>query len=144
MSEAGSLCVRFSTVALTLIVSPFLSLKADELLPAADVEAGERIYARCIGCHSPERNRTGPLHCGLFGRVSGSVKGYDYSEAMRSAAITWNGESLDLFLEAPLAAVSGTTLGFAGIKDRRERQNLTAWLATLSASSVSCNGISGY
>src|SRR5690606_5254024 len=59
--------------------------------PAGDPAAGEQVYARCLACHSPDRNRTGPKHCGLFGRVSGTAPGYDgYSEAMRDAAITWN------------------------------------------------------
>jgi cytochrome c len=134
--------MRSSTLAFTLVTAalPFLTPQAGEPVPAADIAAGERIYTRCAGCHSPGRNRTGPLHCGLFGRVSGSVSGYDYSKAMRGAAITWNSESLDRFLEAPLATVPGTTMGFAGIKDSRERGNLIAWLATLSPSSALCSG----
>lgn len=118
-----------------------LSLPASASPAVADPAAGERVYDRCMGCHSPDRNRTGPLHCGLFGRVSGTVKAYDYSKAMHAAAITWNSETLDHFLKAPLTAIPGTTMGFAGIADNGDRRNLIAWLATLTAASPQCSGV---
>ncbi len=97
-----------------------------------------RSYAKCMGCHSPEYNRTGPLHCGLFGRESAAVQGYNYSEAMRDAGLVWNADTLDRFLESPLTMLPGTSMGFAGIPDQTERRNLIAWLATLNASSDTC------
>ncbi len=107
--------------------------------PAGDPAAGEQVYARCLACHSPDRNRTGPKHCGLFGRVSGTAPGYDgYSEAMRDAAITWNAKTLDRFLAAPLSAVPGTSMGFAGVPDEEERADLIAYLATLVPGSEAC------
>ena len=52
--------------------------------PAAegDPAHGAEIYQRCIACHSLDRNRSGPMHCGLFGRRAGSVPGYAYSQAL--------------------------------------------------------------
>lgn len=105
----------------------------------ADVAAGEQIYARCIGCHSPDRNRTGPQHCGLIGRKSGAVPDYDYSEAMKTADIIWNTETLNSFLQSPMTEVPGTTMGFAGIADADERHNLIAWLATLNKDNPLCS-----
>lgn len=118
-----------------------LSFLATAAPPPGDPAAGEQVYARCIACHSPERNRTGPLHCGLPGRVSGSVPGYDYSVALREAAITWNAETLDEFLEAPLEVVPGTTMGFAGVDDAGERRDLIAYLGTLTPASPGCRGV---
>lgn len=109
--------------------------------PPGDPAAGERVYARCLGCHSPDRHRTGPLHCGVVGRVSGTAAGYDYSPAMRAAAITWTAETLDAFLQAPLAAVPGTTMGFAGIADAGERRDLVAYLETLTVASGQCRSV---
>ena len=103
-----------------------------------DLAAGEQVYSRCIGCHSPERNRTGPRHCGLLGRVSGTEPGYEYSAAMQAANILWSTETLNLFLQSPLTEVPGTSMGFAGIADPVERRNLIAWLATLSEGSPHC------
>jgi len=103
---------------------------------AANPVEGERVYMRCIGCHSLDRNRTGPKHCGLFGRKAGSVEGYQYSRAMSTYAIVWDQLSLDTFLRAPLRAVPGTTMGFAGIKDKQDRHNLIAYLEQASVSEV--------
>lgn len=131
---------RIATLALTTTVGG-LSCLAAAAPPPGDPAVGERLYIRCKGCHSPDRNRTGPLHCGLFGRVSGSVAGYAYSQAMREAGITWNAETLDRFLEAPLEAVPGTKMGFAGIKDASQRRDLIAYLATLTTDSPACHGV---
>lgn len=109
--------------------------------PPADLSAGQASYAKCMGCHSPEYNRTGPLHCGLLGRQSASVKGYDYSQAMRNAGIVWNIDTLNRFLQAPLEIVPGTSMGFAGIPNNEERLNLIAWLATLNQSSDQCRDV---
>ncbi|MDN5848287.1 MAG: c-type cytochrome [Nitrococcus sp.] len=109
--------------------------------PPGDPAAGKRVYVRCIGCHSPARNRTGPRHCGLFGRLSGTVPGFDYSAAMKKAAITWNAETLDWFLLDPMEAIPGTSMTFAGVKDARERRNLIAYLATLDADSQACRSV---
>lgn len=106
--------------------------------PPGDATAGKLVYSRCLGCHSPQRNRTGPRHCELLGRVSGTADGYDYSDAMRDAAIVWDTDTLDRFLASPLIFVPGTTMGFAGVADARERRDLVAYLAGLTASAEEC------
>lgn len=129
---------RSAGIGVGLFLGLFTLLSA--AAPDGDAAAGKLGYAKCMGCHSPERHRTGPRHCELLGRVSGTLPGYDYSEAMREAAISWNAESLDRFLAAPMSVVPGTTMGFAGIADARERRNLVAYLASLTASSAECRG----
>ena len=99
-----------------------------------DPKAGEAIYARCLGCHALTYDRTGPRHCGLFGRRAGSVKGFAYSEAMKRSKIVWNAKTLDHFLANPLKAIPGTAMGYAGIKDRKERADLIAYLQQADAS----------
>ena len=93
-----------------------------------DPANGERIYGRCLACHALQYDRTGPRHCGLFGRKAGSVPGFDYSEAMKRSGIVWNAATLDRFLADPLGTVPGTTMGYAGIADARERADLIAYL----------------
>jgi cytochrome c len=108
------------------------------LWPAAalggDVTRGERIYERCVACHSLDRNRTGPKHCGLFGRRAGSVSDFEYSPAMRASGIVWNEKTLDRFLAAPTKVVSGTSMGYAGVDDPRERADLIAYLKAANRS----------
>lgn len=93
-----------------------------------DPSHGHIIYQRCIGCHSLERSRTGPRHCGLIGRRAGSLADFDYSVAMKLSGIVWTRENLDAFLESPLKFVPGTSMGFAGIDDRQERVDLIAYI----------------
>jgi cytochrome c len=89
---------------------------------------GEQVYARCQACHSLDVDRTGPHHCGLFGRRAGSVPGFDYSEAMKRSGITWNAQTLERFLTNPAAMVPGTEMTYAGVRDPGERAALIAWL----------------
>lgn len=106
---------------------------------AAGLQRGEQIYARCAGCHAIEANRTGPQHCGLFGRRAGTAPGFDsYSKAMRDSGIVWNERQLDLFLAAPTQALPGTSMGYAGVKDPRERADLIAWLRDATQPGARC------
>jgi cytochrome c len=95
---------------------------------AGDAKAGEAIYSRCLACHALAYDRTGPRHCGLFGRRAGGVEGFEYSEAMRRSKIVWSEKTLDRFLANPLQAVPGTAMGYAGVTDRKERADLIAYL----------------
>jgi cytochrome c len=93
-----------------------------------DPNNGAAIYTRCLACHALVYDRTGPRHCGLFGRRAGSVRGFAYSAAMKRSAIVWNEKTLDRFLASPLTTIPGTAMGYAGIEDRRERADLIAYL----------------
>ena len=125
-----------------------IGLAAAALLPGLAVQAavadavlqrGEQVYARCAGCHAIEGNRTGPQHCGLFGRRAGAAPGYGaYSEAMRRSRIVWDRETLDAFLRDPQARVPGTTMGYAGVKDAGDRADLLAWLKAASLVPTAC------
>jgi cytochrome c len=113
---AGAAC------ALTLIAAPVASGAG------GDPKAGEAIYSRCAACHALAYDRTGPRHCGLFGRHAGALPGFDYSAAMQRSRIVWDEATLDRFLADPLRTVPGTAMGYAGIKDPTERSDLIAYL----------------
>jgi cytochrome c len=110
-----------------------LAAAASAFAPAAwgappDLRAGQAVYERCMACHALAWDRTGPHHCGLFGRRAGSVPGFPYSEAMKKSEIVWSARTLDRFLADPAKTVPGTTMGYAGVKDPAERAALIAWL----------------
>lgn len=67
-----------------------LAVCAAGAAPQGDPKAGDAIYSRCLACHALAYDRTGPRHCGLFGRRAGSVKDFQYSGAMRRAKIVWS------------------------------------------------------
>lgn len=124
---------------LVLGVMSVLGLSAHAATEANTEQPGQRIYERCAGCHSIEGNRTGPAHCGLFGRRAGTAPGYgEYSQAMRDSNIVWDERTLDWFLTDPMRAVPGTAMGYAGIKDAQERTALIAWLRTATRAGQAC------
>ena len=114
------------------MISPAALLAAAALAmaaaPAGDPQAGESIYSRCLACHALAYDRTGPRHCGLFGRRAGSVAGFEYSQAMQGSKIVWSEKTLDRFLANPPQAVPGTAMGYAGVTDPKERADLIAYL----------------
>lgn len=93
-----------------------------------DAVRGEQVYARCLACHALAVDRVGPRHCGLFGRLAGSVPGFSYSEAMKKSKIVWNDKTLDRFLAKPLAMVPGTAMTYDGVPDPVDRADLIAYL----------------
>ncbi len=99
-----------------------------------DAAAGEAVYSRCLACHALAYDRTGPRHCGLFGRRAGTVQGFAYSEAMKRAGVVWNEKTLDRFIADPTRAVPGTAMGYDGVKDPGERADLIAFLRRANAS----------
>lgn len=112
-----------------------LASSAAMAAPLGDATAGEAIYARCLACHALAYDRTGPRHCGLFGRRAGSVAGFPYSEAMKRATFVWNEKTLDRFLANPTKALPGTAMGYAGVTDGKERADLIEFLKRAGASS---------
>ena len=102
------------------------------LAPAAlaegDAARGEKVYERCEGCHSIERDRIGPRHQGVVGRKAATMPGFAYSAAMKASGLTWDEATLDRFLQAPTKLVPGTRMGFAGVPEERDRADLIAYL----------------
>lgn len=124
-----------ATAWIVLLMSAAAQGAADE----AALRRGEAIYSRCAACHAIDANRTGPQHCGLFGRRAGTAPGYDtYSEAMKKSGIVWDAKTLDKFLKDPMQAVPGTTMGYAGVKDDKERSDLIAWLKAATQPGKTC------
>ena len=101
---------------------------------APDATRGEQIYVRCMACHALAVDRVGPHHCGVVGRRAGSVKGFDYSPAMKKSGLVWDDKTLDRFLAKPLALVPGSTMTYDGVADANERADLIAYLKQASRS----------
>lgn len=113
---------------------------ADDARPWVEQAAarGATVYQRCAACHSLQRNRAGPMHCGVVGRPAGAVPGFGYSAALRQSGIVWTEDSLDQFLAGPLAMVPGTTMGIAGIPNEDDRRSIIEYLKY--ASTELCDG----
>ncbi len=70
---------------------------------------------------------------GLFGRHSGSVAGYNYTDANKNSGITWDPAVFAEYIKDPKAKIPGTKMAFAGIKNEQEIKDLTAFLAQYGA-----------
>ena len=95
---------------------------------AGDPVHGALLYKECAGCHLPQRVLKGPPHCGVIGRKAASIEGFPYSDALRDAGIVWDEAHLHEFLTYPLMYMPGTKMGFAGMFDENDRNDVIAFL----------------
>ncbi len=100
--------------------------------PAQDAAAGEQVFKRlCSPCHDvgPEAKvKLGPPLNGIDGRKAGTFDGYNYSQANKNSGITWNEQSFNSYIRAPMQVVPGTKMAFVGIKNDKDIGNLWAYL----------------
>ena len=104
--------------------------------PAQDLAAGATSYKKCVACHDvgeTAKNKVGPLLNGLEGRKSGTIAGYNYSDANKNSGITWNEASFLEYIKDPKAKIPNTKMVFAGIKNETEAKNLWAHLRQYAA-----------
>lgn len=78
-----------------------------------------RVLSNCMVCHdlSGTENRVGPHLSGLFGRKAGSVRGFAFTEAMKSSDFVWQEDRLREFLRDPQGVVSGTSMAISAPSD---------------------------
>ena len=90
-------------------------------------------FAQCAACHAvePGKHGVGPSLAGVYGTKSGAIPGYDFSEAMKNANLTWDDATLDSYLANPMKVVPGTRMTYAGMADPEQRKAIIAYLKTL-------------
>jgi cytochrome c len=99
---------------------------------AQDVEAGEKSFRKCAPCHNigPDAtNKVGPELNGIDGRKSGTVDGFNYSDANKASGITWDEAVFKEYIKDPRAKVPGTKMIFAGIKNEKELGDLWSYVS---------------
>src|SRR5690349_24993948 len=78
--------------------------------PAQDLAAGATSFKKCAACHDvgeTAKNKVGPILNGLAGRKSGTIAGYNYSDANKNSGITWDDATLLEYTKDPEAKVPG-------------------------------------
>jgi cytochrome c len=99
---------------------------------ADDVSKGKQQFdRRCSGCHALDRDKEGPRLGNAYGRVSGGVPTFTYSDALKDAHITWDTESLDKWLTDPARLVPDSDMAIQ-VRDETERRQIIAYLKHLS------------
>jgi cytochrome c len=94
---------------------------------SGDADHGEALCEACQDCHSLDKNDVGPRHRGVFGRKAASLSDYDYSDALKSANIVWNEETLDKWLTDPQAVAPGAKM-FFHLDNPQDRADVIAYL----------------
>ncbi len=119
----------------TDVLSSFaaLMLLATPALADGDAAAGEKIFIKCKACHENEQGvtRVGPTLKGIVGRKTASIADYKYSDGMAAKGTdgqVWDEATLAAYLPDPRAAVPGTKMAFAGLKNPQEIEDLIAYL----------------
>lgn len=105
----------------------------------ADAAADKALFNQCAGCHAigPDAtHRFGPQLNGLMTRGAGVADGFDYSDAFLSKVsegLTWDEQTLDAYLSAPMSYMPGTKMAYPGVQSEDERVSIIAYLATINA-----------
>jgi cytochrome c len=100
-----------------------------------NADAGEDVFKKCRACHDvgPDaKNKVGPQLNGIIGRKSGTVDGFNYSDANKEAGakgLVWSEAELQKYLENPQAYMPKNKMAFAGLKDEQDRRDIVAYLA---------------
>ena len=111
-----------------------LFMAAPAVAQEGNAEDGAEVFKKCRACHDvgPEaKNKVGPSLNDLIGRKAGTIEGFTYSEANKSAGgkgLVWTEDVLSKYLENPLAFMPGTKMAFAGLKDPQDRKDIIAFL----------------
>lgn len=119
--------ISFAAAALAVILS-------GPAQAAGDPGKGKATYGQCAACHKADasgKSSIGPNLWKVVGRKSGTLPGFSYSPAMKAAGRVWDEAALDAYLAAPMKAVPGNKMPFAGLKAPADRANVIAYLRTL-------------
>ena len=111
-----------------------IGLFAVQALVRADDDPNRaQFLASCGTCHSVEPGaapRQGPNLYGIFGRKAGSVDGFKYSDALKTADWVWDEVHLDSWIENAQAMRPGVVMPYRQT-DPANRAKVIAFLRTL-------------
>ncbi|TBW37214.1 c-type cytochrome [Siculibacillus lacustris] len=106
---------------------------------AADVAAGEKVFAKCKICHAigeGATNKVGPQLNGVIGRKAGSTDFKGYGEGLKKLGdegLVWDEAKLTQYVKDPKAFNPTTKMAFVGVKDDTDLANVVAYVAQFGA-----------
>jgi len=82
---------------------------------------------RCTGCHSLDQSKEGPHLRDVYGRKAGTASGFDYSDALKAAHLTWDDALLDKWLTDTESVIPNNDMAFR-VPSAEERADIIAFL----------------
>jgi cytochrome c len=119
-----------------LFAAAVLASSSTVSLAEADVANGEKVFKKCIACHSvgaDAKNKVGPILNGVVGAVVAHRDDFKYSNVlleMKEEGVTWTEENLTEWLHDPKGFAKGTKMVFAGLKKDEDIADVIAYMAT--------------
>ena len=107
------------------------SIDLGALFALADLNHGKKVFKKCAACHSitkDGKNKTGVRLYGVVNRAVGGISDYKYSKALTTYGKKWTFEELNGFLLKPAKWIKGNKMGFAGLKDDKDRASVILYL----------------
>lgn len=115
-----------------LVLVALASVSVSAAHAEGDAKVGKRQFAPCTSCHTVEEggpHKVGPNLHGIFGATSGTKEGFTkFSDAMKKAAVVWDGEKIDEYITKPAKFMPGNKMAFIGIRNPKVRANIVAYL----------------
>lgn len=125
-----------------------LPLPAPEAVPAAgaapaggaatpvamvgDPAKGEKVFAKCMACHTIEQGGANGIGPNLYGVAGDAIAegrgGYAFSDALKAHKGVWDQATLDQWLSGPAKFAQGTKMTFAGLTSAQDRADVIAYL----------------
>ena len=106
-------------------------LDLNAMFALADLAHGEKVFKKCAACHSIKEgggNKIGPKLWNVMFRPVGAVEDYKYSKSLMSYKKEWTWEEMNGFLIKPSSWIKGNKMGFAGLKDEKDRASVILYL----------------
>ena len=107
------------------------SIDISAFLATGDVKHGEKVFKKCAACHSVAQgggNKIGPKLWNVMFRPVASVTDYKYSKALLDYKKEWSWEEMNGFLIKPSKWIKGNKMGFAGLKNEKDRASVILYL----------------
>jgi len=107
----------FISLVILLLVSPLTGRAAGNGAmvgyQAGDADRGKQLFEkRCTGCHSLDQEKEGPRLRNVYGRTAGSIPTFKYSDALKSAHVTWDDASLNKWLTDTESLIPDNDMSF--------------------------------
>jgi cytochrome c len=123
--------VALPSVALVLLCAVAPPTRAGDA--SASRATGQAAFNNnCRTCHSTKEgdNRLGPSLSNIVGTKAAARSGYaNYSQAMKTAGITWDEQTLDRFIANPESVVPNNNMKpFKGVPDAAARKAIIEYL----------------